>query len=334
MNRTQPVAALAIAAAALLTLSACGPSAADRAASSSPDPSSSTTGFPVQVKSCTEELTFDKAPERVLMLSGTGAPNLDALGLLDKVVARAGEKNFGDQALQAKVDAIPKLASSEHETGGAVVTTEAVLEVRPDLVIGFDSGVDREQLRVAGVPLYSPDAFCKNYSVQTATWDLVDSELTKLAQIFGVTAELPAITKQLDEQVSGLKPANVQAGANAAALYVTPGSSTFYAYGSSSMVQPIFASNGLENSYADQTTRVFDASMEDLLKRNPDWIVLLAADATDEEAMATFRGFNGTAELKAVTNNHVLVLPFALTDPPTTSSVKGAVELSKLIEAK
>ena len=95
------------------------------------------------------------------------------------------------------------------------------------------------------------------------------------------------------------------------------------------MVQPIFEANGLKNAYDDETTRVFDASMEDLLKRNPDWIVLLAADATDQEVLGTFTGFSGATDLKAVVAGHVVVLPFALTDPPSPLSVRGAAELAK-----
>ena len=97
------------------------------------------------------------------------------------------------------------------------------------------------------------------------------------------------------------------------------------------MVQPIFEANGLKNSYDDTTTRVFDGSMEDILKRNPDWIVLLSLEATKEQTLETFKAFNGADQLKAVANNQVVVVPFSLTDPPTTLSVKGATQLSQEI---
>ena len=47
--------------------------------------------------------------------------------------------------------------------------------------------------------------------------------------------------------------------------------------------------------------------------------------------MEAFKSFNGADRLKAVTNNQVVVLPFSLTDPPTTLSVKGATQLSQEI---
>ena len=328
-----PIAAMALA------LTACGTSAAERAsqsASASATASPGTAqqgGFPAEVDSCGEKLHFDSAPKKVLILNGTGLPNLDALGVVDKLSLRAGDKNFGtgQEELQARYNAIQAVASSEIETGGVKVSTEVVLENKVDLVIGYEEGVDREALKKAGVQLYSPAAFCPNYSVKHATWDLIDTEVNNLASIFGVQDKAASVIEKRKADVDALDAKGKAAGATGIALYITPGQSNFYAYGTSSMVQPIFEANGLKNSYEDNTTRVFDGSMEDILKRNPDWIVLLSLEATKEQTLEAFKGFNGADRLKAVTNNQVVVLPFSLTDPPTTLSVKGATQLSQEI---
>lgn len=328
-----PIAAMALA------LTACGTSAAERAsqsASASATASPGTAqqgGFPAEVDSCGEKLHFDSAPKKALILNGTGLPNLDALGVVDKLSLRAGDKNFGtgQEDLQAKYNAIQAVASSEIETGGVKVSTEVVLENKVDLVIGYEEGVDREALKKAGVQLYSPAAFCPNYSVKHATWDLIDTEVNNLASIFGVQDKAASVIEKRKADVDALDAKGKAAGATGIALYITPGQSNFYAYGTSSMVQPIFEANGLKNSYEDNTTRVFDGSMEDILKRNPDWIVLLSLEATKEQTLEAFKSFNGADRLKAVTNNQVVVLPFSLTDPPTTLSVKGATQLSQEI---
>ena len=328
-----PIAAMALA------LTACGTSAAERAsqsASASATASPGTAqqgGFPAEVDSCGEKLHFDSAPKKVLILNGTGLPNLDALGVVDKLSLRAGDKNFGtgQEELQAKYNAIQAVASSEIETGGVKVSTEVVLENKVDLVIGYEEGVDREALKKAGVQLYSPAAFCLNYSVKHATWDLIDTEVNNLALIFGVQDKATSVIEKRKTDVNALDAKGKAADATGIALYITPGQSNFYAYGTSSMVQPIFEANGLKNSYEDNTTRVFDGSMEDILKRNPDWIVLLSLEATKEQTLKAFKSFNGADRLKAVTNNQVVVLPFSLTDPPTTLSVKGATQLSQEI---
>ena len=328
-----PIAAMALA------LTACGTSAAERASQSASASAAASSGsaqqggFPADVDSCGEKLHFDAAPKKVLILNGTSLPNLDALGVVDKLSLRAGEKNFGtgQEELQAKYDAIESVASSDIDTGGVKVSTEVVLENKIDLVIGYEDGVDREALKKAGVQLYSPAAFCPNYSVKHATWELIDTEVNNLASIFGVQDKAVPVIEKRKANVDALDAKGKAAGATGIALYITPGQSNFYAYGTSSMVQPIFEANGMKNSYEDTITRVFDGSMEDILKRNPDWIVLLSLEATKEQTLEAFKGFNGAEQLKAVANNQVVVLPFSLTDPPTTLSVEGATQLSKEI---
>ena len=328
-----PIAAMA------LVLTACGTSAAERASQSASASATASPGvdqqggFPAEVDSCGEKIHFDAAPKKVLILNGTGLPDLDALGVVDKLSLRAGDKNFGtgQEELQAKYNAIQAVASSEIETGGVKVSTEVVLENKVDLVIGYEEGVDREALKKAGVQLYSPAAFCPNYSVKHATWELIDTEVNNLASIFGVQDKAASVIEKRKANVDALDAKGKAAGATGIALYITPGQSNFYAYVTSSMVQPIFEANGLKNSYEDTTTRVFDGSMEDILKRNPDWIVLLSLEATKEQTVEAFKGFNGADRLKAVTNNQVVVLPFSLTDPPTTLSVEGASQLSQEI---
>ena len=294
---------------AALALTACGTSAAERASQSATASASgsqaadSSAGasqqgsFPAEVDSCGEKLNF-----------GTG-----------------------QEELQAKYDAIPAVASSNIDTGGVKVSTEVVLENKVDLVIGYDEGVDREALKKAGVQLYSPASFCPKYDVKHATWDLIDTEVNNLASIFGVKDQAASVIEKRKKDVEALDAKGKAAGNTAIALYITPGQSNYYAYGTSSMVQPIFEANGLKNSYDDTTTRVFDGSMEDILKRNPDWIVLLSLEATKEQTLETFKAFNGADQLKAVANNQVVVVPFSLTDPPTTLSVKGATQLSQEI---
>lgn len=293
--------------------------------------------FPAKVTSCDEQLTITKAPSRVIMLGDTDASVLVKLDLLDKVVGRAGAlRTVGyDAATLAKITAIPEIKSTTLDTGGSKVSTETILEQRADLVIGYDTGLDRAALRQAGVPVYSPASFCANYSVKKADFGLVDTEVTTLGALFGVPDKAKDVVSSLDAQVLGLNSATSSPGTGTiAVLYITAGSKTFYAYGTSSMVQPIAEANGLRNVYDDQVKRVLDASMEDLLKRNPDRVLLLYGDGAPDQAMATFTGFSGADSLSAVKNHRVMVMAFSLTDPPTPLSVDGAVELGRLLKVQ
>ena len=209
-----PIAAMA------LVLTACGTSAAERASQSASASATASPGaaqqdgFPAEVDSCGEKLHFDAAPKKVLILNGTGLPDLDALGVVDKLSLRAGDKNFGtgQEELQAKYNAIQTVASSEIETGGVKVSTEVVLENKVDLVIGYEEGVDREALKKAGVRLYSPAAFCPNYSVKHATWELIDTEVNNLASIFGVQDKAVSVIEKRKANVDALDAKGKAAG--------------------------------------------------------------------------------------------------------------------------
>lgn len=312
-----------------LTLAACGESAADKQAAQD---KTTTSKAKIHVASCDETLSFDKAPEKVLVMSETDISILHDLDVIDKVVAKAGTKRVEgiNPGLEKAIANIPAIEAGELDTGGAKLSTEAVIALKPDLVIGFDTGANRQALKEAGIPLYSPDAFCPNAPEKKADWNLVDNEIDKLATIFDVKEKGEELKKSVHEKLK--QQGSTQGDTSAVMLYITPGSDEFYAYGNTSMVQPIMEANGLKNVYADNSERVFDSSMEEILAKNPDRIILLSESADSDAAMKTFLNFPGAKDLKAVQNNHVAHMPFVLTDPPTTLSVEGASYLRNLIK--
>lgn len=320
-----------IAVAALLALSACSPS---NPSSPTKDAANTSKAFPAKVMSCDEELSFTKAPERVVVMDDTDLSILNELGLLDKVVARSGKLRTApyDEATVKKLEAIPTIKSTVLASGGTNLSTETVLAKTPDLVIGFDAGVDRDALRKAGIPLYAPISFCANLNPAKATFNLATEEITRVAKIFGVPDKGKQLTSKVAADVEQLTKAAPKGRGTAAAVYVMPDSKAFYVYGNSSMVQPIFEANGLTNVYGEDSKRVFDGSMEDLLKKNPDHIILLYGEGAADKALPTFLSFAGAEKMKAVSERKVVTMAFSLTDPPTPNSIKGAKVLADLLK--
>ncbi len=291
-------------------------------------------GFPAKVQSCDETLEFEKAPERILVLSEVDFSILYDLGLADRVVAKAGTRRIDDEfpEMSKILDEIPTLEAGDTGTGGAKVSTEAALSVNPDVVFGYDRGADREKLRASGVPLYSPDESCPNWTTDHASYDIVYREIDKIATMFGVQDKAEEVKDKVKKRLEDVeKNAPSDSKGTAAGLFVVPGSAKFYTYGTSSMVQPIFEANGLKNVYDDSNKRVFDASMESLLEEDPEWIVLMSDSMTLEEAKAILKGLPGADGLQAVKNDKVVYLPSILTGP-TTLAVDGAVKLSELLK--
>ena len=321
-----------------MLLTGCGSHGEDSSGAGSPSATASASAFssPVKVKSCDETLTFDAPPKRVILMGDTDASILVKLGVMDSIIGRAGDvmADGYDADTLKKITDVPTITSSELDTGGAKLATETILDQRADLVIGYDEGLDRAALRKAGVKVYAPDTFCPHGTgTDHASFDLVTKEVSTISDIFGVPDKARTLNDELTGQVKDLtSQASKDSQHSAAALWVEPGNSGFYTYGTSSMVQPILEANGLRNVYDGERKRVFDTTMEDVLKRNPEWIVLLAQEGDIAKTKPAFLKYKGASQLQAVRKNQVVVIPFSLTDPPTPQSIKGAVELNKLLK--
>jgi iron complex transport system substrate-binding protein len=80
--------------------------------------------------------------------------------------------------------------------------------------------------------------------------------------------------------------------------------------------------------FADVDKRVFEVSMEELLGRDPDTIVLLHTDGTDQEIEQALLDIPGAEDLRAVENDAVMVQLFNFTEPPTPLVLDGLERLA------
>ncbi|WP_336249343.1 ABC transporter substrate-binding protein [Stomatohabitans albus] len=294
---------------------------------------------PTKVMSCDQELTFEKAPERIVTLADDSISFLWELGLHDKVVGMGKAPNpevYKPDVLEA-LNQVPIIEGSKTEGGGAVLSTESILALDPDLVIGYDSGADREGLNKAGVPFYSPEAWCITKGsnipddVEPASFDLVEREVLSYGKIFHIEDKATELVKNLDNQIEAIKSQSPDSRGTAMAVYINEGSDKFFAYGKTSMVQPLFEAVGLTNVYGDRKERRIDGmSMEEILKRNPDNIVLLFNSGTGEGSKETFKSIVGASNLDAVKNNKLYAMPFRFVDPPSPNTVNGLERLNEL----
>ena len=64
----------------------------------------------------------------------------------------------------------------------------------------------------------------------------------------------------------------------AATLFPTVGGGSGYAYGSGSMAHPQMMAAGFTNVFGDTDERVFEVTLEEVLNRDPDVLILLYVD--------------------------------------------------------
>lgn len=307
-------------------LTACGSAADDR------EPTSAATGgYPVTIENCGADVTFDQAPERVVLLKSSSVPFLHALDVLDRVTARAGQyptEYFDDETL-AELDEIPLLTDELDSSGHLQISKEVVIGQEPDLVLGEVDNLSRATLDAVDIPLIEEPALCEQ-GVDEPNFDDIYAQLEVYGKVFDRDSEAQeAISDLKDDLVDVEAEVGKPSGRTAAVLYPTVGGGTTYAYGTKSMAQPQLKAAGFKNVFADVDERVFEVTLEELLGRDPDVLILLYSEGDPAEVEDAITEMPGADELSAVRNRDVLAQLFNFTEPPTPLSING---LERIVE--
>ncbi|MEU6135557.1 ABC transporter substrate-binding protein [Nocardioides sp. NPDC047086] len=307
---------IATAALVLATTTGCGTDAAGTGATAE--------GFPVTVENCGAEVTFDAPPERVVMLKSSAVPYLHALGVMDQVVARAGEypADYYNAETQAELDDIPLLTDEMDTSGHLQISKEIVIAEEPDLVLGEVDNLSRYTLDAVDIDLLEEPAMCPE-GVDDPGFDDVYSQLETYGQVFDREDEAAQAVADLRKRVTELETKKVGEGRTAAVLYPTIGGGVTYAYGTRSMAHPQLEAAGFEDVFADVDERVFEVSTEDLLERDPDVIILLHNAGDPKKVEESITQLAGAEDLTAVRNGDVMAQLFNFTEPPSALSVDG-----------
>lgn len=192
------------------------------------------TQYPLTLQNCGEEITFEKAPARVVAVGQNGTEILLNLGLADKIVGTAVWFSDVPAAFRDANAKIERLADNDP-------SFESIVAKEPDLVtaqfewhIGPNGSVaKRSQFHDLKIPTYVSPADCvaKDNSVggdgvrlELFTMDLVYQEITELAAIFDVQergAELVAKLKAREAEAKA-KVAGTADGLSMAFWFSSP----------------------------------------------------------------------------------------------------------------
>ncbi|MCI2238532.1 ABC transporter substrate-binding protein [Paenibacillus sp. TRM 82003] len=315
----------ALAAACALLTAACGAGPAGGAASGADG-----AGERLEVVNCGQPVQLETPPERVVLLKSAAVPYLHDLGVLERVVARAGlyPQEYYDAATLRELDAVPLLTERTDTSGHLRVSREVVLSRRPDLVLGEVDGLDRASLAASGIPLLEEPALCPTGGGEPG-FESVYDQVELYGRVFEREERAREVAGGLRERVEAVRArtdAALAAGAperTAAVLYPTVGGGVTYAYGAASTATPQLEAAGLRNVFADVGERVFEVTPEELLARDPQVLVLLHSDGDPAAVRSAVTELPGAQALSAVRDGEVLVQLFNFTEPATPLAVEG-----------
>lgn len=332
--RRLTVVALALVAVACSACAATSSSASSVAESGSGIAPDGSTVYPLTVTNCGEEVVFDGPPERVMLLESAPVTILDGLGVLDRVVARAGAfpPGYYDAGLAGRIDGIESLSDDIDASGHLTMSAEVVLAYQPDLALGLPQGITREALLDGGANTLVQPVYCAK-GVGDTSFDTLYEQIETYGRIFDRNREAADLVGELRDRVAAVEDATRDAPARTAAvLYPSVGGGPLYAYGRASMSQPQLAAAGFANVFADSPDRVFEVSIEELIARDPDVLILLyqpdhdqtgGLEADQQAVLDELAALPGADTLQAYRDGDVLVQLFNFTEPPTPLSVDG-----------
>lgn len=280
------------------------------------------------VRNCGADVTFAAPPERVVLLKSSAVPFLAALGVLDRVTARAGEypRAYYDDETWAQLERVPALTGKTDTSGHLQVSKEVVIGQEPDLVLGEVDNLSRSTLDSVGIPLLEEPAMCAA-GIADPGFDDVYAQMELYGAVFDREDAARAAVAELEDEVRALTATPAGERRTAAVLYPTGGGGVTYAYGTRSMAHPLLEAAGFENVFGDTDERVFEVTSEELLGRDPDVLVLLHSTGDPDDVVAAVAALPGAEDLTALREDAVLPLLFNYVEPPTPLTVQGLAAL-------
>ncbi|GGL69132.1 lipoprotein [Streptomyces anthocyanicus] len=296
MSIKRPAAATLATALCLLT-AACG-SSSDTANDTVGKAAGQATGYPVTLDNCGRKLTFEKAPERVVVMNGASVAEVStllALGLEDKIVAN--QQGYGRSEVPGRADAIKKLPTGGITLNGAGdIPREAMLGLRPDLVLSVTSyGYEqkngfatREQLQQVGANSYISPQGCDDDPSKMTVADSYQL-LRDMGKIFHVGDRAEKLIAASEKKIAAVTgKSGTDKHPKVMVLFASPtGKTDFSLVFAKGIVNDILAGAGGVNAFEDSSETLFaNVSKEKAATTDVDALVVIDAGGTDAAAYA------------------------------------------------
>ncbi|MER7547254.1 ABC transporter substrate-binding protein [Spirillospora sp. NPDC127506] len=307
------------------TLTACG-----SAGSGDGGRGNTSANYPFTVKNCGVDVTLDKAPSRVMIVNSAPLQYLSTLGVLDRLSSRAGKfppEYYSEETLAA-VNKVPSLTDRLGSDGHLKISTESIIAEEPDVVLGLPDGVSREALSAVDIPVLNEPSFCPE-GIENPGYETIYEQMRLYGKVFDRRDKAEQAVRDLQKRIQTVQAGLPdQKGRKVAVLWPYRGEGTVGAYGGQSMATPQLKTLGAQNVFADTDKRVFEVSMEELLGRDPDAILLLHTDGTQQEIRQALLDIPGAKDLRAVKDDAIHVQLFNFTEPPTPLVLDGLERLA------
>ncbi|HEX7241256.1 MAG TPA: cobalamin-binding protein [Longimicrobiaceae bacterium] len=233
---------------------------------------------------------------RVVALIPAATEILVAVGAGDRLVGRT------DFDTGPGIDSLPSVG------GGMDPSLEALLALRPDLVLGWETTRDqrtRERLQELGVPVFAV-------------------RIDDTAAIFRNVASLGALTGETRGADSLAASLRAELAAVRASVAGRPPRSVFFLVwndppmtaGPGSFISQVLEVAGGRNVFADAAGQWPNVSLEEVVRRQPEYLVIPQGEKGGAHDVDQLRTSPGWRELRAMREGRTILIPAELMNRP------------------
>lgn len=287
------------------------------------------TAYPLTLNNCGVEVTFAKAPQRVVTIKSTATEMLLALGLGKRIVGVGFQDGPPPPELAEAGKALTVLADK-------LPSQEVVLETEPDLVYGGwesnfsgDGAGERATLAKLGVASYVAPAACRSIKPPKLTVDMVFSEIVEMGRIFDVEAQAAALIAAQRMTLATIKPDT----RGLKAVWYSSGTKAPYVGANANAPAMMMAAIGLTNIFSTVDEGWTSVGWEAVAAAEPDVIVLVDSAWNKAAQKKKLLAENPvTSTLDAVKHQRYLIVPFAASEAGVRN-VPATVDLARQLQA-
>lgn len=276
-------------------------------------------GFPVTVKSCNRDVTFDAAPTRAISNDVNLTEMMLALGLTEHMVGYTGISGWKtlNEQLRQGVKELPELSSQ-------YPTKEVLLGADADFYFaGWNYGmkvggeVTPDTLAEFGIQVYELTESCIHIMEKPkAAMDDMYNDLLNLGRIFGVEEKAVALVDGYKQDLADFTATLHTPDAPLKVFVYDSGEDKPFTAGRFAIPTALIEAAGGTNIMDDVQTSWTEIGWEPVIERNPDVVVIVNyGDVTAAQKIAFMKANPAFKDIPAVKNDRFVVLEYVEATP-------------------
>ena len=276
-------------------------------------------GFPVTVKSCNRDVTFEAAPTKAISNDVNLTEMMLALGLTDHMVGYTGVSDWKtlDETLREGVKELPELSTN-------YPTKEVLLGADADFYFaGWNYGmkvggeVTPETLGAFDIKVYELTESCIHIMEKAkASMDDMYTDLLNLGRIFGVEEKAVALVDGYKKELADFEATLAKSDAAPKVFVYDSGEDKPFTAGRYAIPTALIEAAGGTNIADDVNSSWVEIGWEPVIERNPDVVVIVNyGDVTAEQKIDFMKNNPAFKDIPAVKNDRFVVLEYVEATP-------------------